>query len=462
MTDADSGRAEAFFFDGCRRLEAADAAGAERCFRQALALAPAMGEALLNLALLREKAGAVAEAEACYRQALDRLPDCARIYLNLGVLLMNRKRFAEAEAVCRQALALAPSAPAAWSNLGMLLASQQREDEAERCYRAALALDAGHARARFNLGYILLRQGRYAEGWFCLEARGTHDILRRHFVFPRWRGEALAGKSVLIGFEAGHGDMIQFCRYAAVLKAMGARRVAVVCHPGLKALFASLRGADDVFSCADDVPAAGWDFWTPPLSLPHYCQTRLDSVPAAIPYLAADPPRIARWTAQLPVGGLRVGLAWQGNPLFENDGERSLPALDVLAPLGAVAGLQLISLQQGPGASAALAPPAGLSLLPLGEGFADFADTAAVIAALDLVISVDTAVAHLAGALGKPCWLLLPDYRCDWRWLSGRSDSPWYPGSMRLFRQPPGAGWAPVVVAVRDALEQWKDERSAA
>lgn len=444
--------AATLFHDGNRHWAEGDAAAAERCFRLALALNPDFAEALTNLGLLRERAGEAAEAEACHRQALALRPDFVRAALNLGVLLMRRKRLAEAEAVYRQALAWAPDSPVAWSNLAALLACMQREAEAEACCRMALRLDGGHINAQINLGYLLLRQGRFAEGWEYLEARDWYAVLERHFICPRWRGEDLAGKSVMIGFEAGHGDMLQFCRYAAVLKSQGARWIALVCHPGLKALFAGLSGVDEVFSCEEDVPRNGWDFWTPPLSLPYYCRTRLDSIPAAIPYLAPDPARVAAWSRRLPAAGRRIGLVWQGNPRFENDAERSLPALDLLAPLGRVPGARFVSLQKGRGEDEARHPPPGLSLLALGGELADFADTAAVVAGLDLVISVDTAVAHLAGALGKPCWVLLPDYLADWRWLTGRCDSPWYPGRMRLFRQPPGGGWPPVIARVAEAL----------
>jgi hypothetical protein len=255
--------------------------------------------------------------------------------------------------------------------------------------------------------------------------------------------------------------MIQFCRYSVVLKAMGAARISVVCHPGLKVLFGTLSGVDEVFSFNESVPASGWDFWTPPMSLPHYCQTRLDSVPAPIPYLAAHPASVEKWFRQLP-SGLRVGLVWKGNPRFENDGDRSLPSLAALAPLGRVAGVRFVSLQKGPGEDEARCPPPGLSVLALGDALADFADTAALVTNLDLVISVDTAVAHLAGALGKPCWVLLPDYRTDWRWLSERSDTPWYPERMRLFRQPSGSDdWSSVVVAVGEALARWVSEEGS-
>ena len=453
-SDPATSHAETLFFEGNRLMATGEANAAEACYRQALSLVPDFSEVLSNLALLRERVGALDEAEDCYRRAIASNPDCVQNYLNFGVMLGNGKRFSEAEAVYQKALYLAPDSAPAWSNLGVLLASQKREAEAENCYRTALALDADYAKARFNFAYILLRQGRFAEGWECLEARDWYQVIARYFTCPRWQGEALAGKSLIIGFEAGHGDMIQFCRYAALLKEQGAARIAVVCHPALKTLFATLDGVDAVFSLHDEVPKSAWDFWSPPLSLPYFCRTRIDSIPARTPYLAAEPAKVATWRAQLPASGLRVGLAWKGNPRFENDEDRSLPSLDVLAPLAAIAGVNFVSLQKGPGEEEAHRPHGGLSVLALGERIEDFSDTAAIIANLDLVISVDTAIAHLAGALDKQCWVLLPDYQTDWRWLSTRSDSPWYPG-MRLFRQPAGGGWETVVTAVTEALRSF-------
>lgn len=455
----DHSQADALFFDGNRHLEGGRAAKAEDCFRQALALAPDHAEALANLGLLREQAGAVVEAEDCYRRAIALQPECARMHLNLGALLTSQRRLAEAETAVRQAVGLEPEAAAGWSNLGVLLTCQQRE--AEACCRKAIALDGGYAKARYNLSYLLLRQGRFEEGWECLEAREWYHALTRHFTCPRWRGEALTGRSIVIGFEGGHGDMIQFCRYAAVLKDLGAAWISVICQPGLKALFATLSGVAEVLSWEDEVPASGWDYWTPPMSLPLYCRTRLDTIPAPIPYLKADPVRIARWSGLLPPAALRVGLAWKGNPGFHNDAERSLPSLDLLSPLGAVAGVSFVSLQKGPGEDEARQPPPGLPMTALGHRFDDFTDTAAAVASVDLVISVDSAVVHLAGALGKPCWVLLADYLTDWRWLTGRDDSPWYPERLRLFRQPPGGGWAPVIAAVAEALKQWQQARGA-
>ncbi|WP_153116333.1 tetratricopeptide repeat protein [Rhodocyclus tenuis] len=460
--ESSTATAEALFFAANAHWVARELAQAEASFREAIGLVPAFAEAHANLALLLDQSGNKVEAEEHYRLALDCNPECVQTQLNFGAMLAQQKRFAEAEHAYRRALALRPDSAVAWSNLGVLQACCKDEAAAETSYRRAIALDADYALARFNFSYLLLRQGRFDEGWACLEARDWYAPLERHLTCPRWRGEDLDGKSILIGFEAGHGDMIQFCRYAALLKERGAARVDLLCHPGLKTLFATLAAVDQLIGLDDELPATDWDYWTPPMSIPFHCRTRLETIPVSLPYLHADPEKAARWAALLQLADvdgaasgrreLRVGLVWKGNPHFENDVERSLPGLPLLAALGSLAGVRFVSLQRGAGEDEAADPPAGLHLMNLGPQLADFSATAAVIANLDLVISVDTAVAHLAGAMGKPCWLLLPDYKTDWRWLTGRSDSPWYPGVMRLFRQPAGGGWGPVIDEVRHAL----------
>lgn len=465
-------QAAAFFAEGNRRLLEGDLAGAEDCFAQAALLAPQSAAALGNLALAIDKRGDAAEAERYYRLALAMNPALAQVHLNFGALLFHQGRHGECERAYRRATALTPAAPAAWSNLGVLLASLGREAEAEDCLRGALRLDAGHANARCNLGSLLLRQGRYAEGWQCLEARDWHADLATRLAMPRWRGEPLAGKSLLIAQEGGHGDTIQLVRYAPLLKARGAGRIGLLCHPALLPLFAGQPGIDALHALDAEFPNDGWDRWVPAFSLPGLFDTRLDTIPAAPPYLHADPRRVAQWQSFFaaagqhvgpyvgpyvgPHVGSHVGLVWQGNPRFENDADRSLPGLQPLAPLGRVPGARFYSLQKGPGAVEAATPPPGLALVDLGHRIADFADTAAIVAGLDLVISVDTAVAHLAGALGKPCWLLLPAYRSDWRWMADRTDSPWYPRTMRLFRQRDRGNWEDVVTAIAAELVNFK------
>ena len=452
--------AEALFFEGNRSLAAGDLLGAERSFRTAVLISPRSAESLSNLGLVLDRMGRHAAAESCYRRSLQLQPNHSETHLNLGVLLARAKRLNDAEAAYLHAIALAPALPAAWTNLGALHASSGREAEAERCHRQALALDPFHVNARFNLAYVLLRQGRFDEGWLCLEARDWYGAHAARFDCPRWRGEPLAGKSIVLACEAGHGDMIQFIRYAPLLKALGAARVGVVCHPGLVRLFRGVAALDAVHSYAEPFPAAGWDFWCPPLSLPLWCGRSGAPMPDTVPYLHADAALVAQWSERIPpashaAGAPRVGLVWKGNPRFENDAARSLPGLSVLAPL-AETGMRFVGLQKGAGEDEGDDWPHGVAnphgLANLGPRLGDFADTAAVVAQLDLVISVDTAVAHLAGALGKPCWILLPAYQTDWRWLKGRSDSPWYPGAVRLFRQQRDGDWEGVVKAVASAL----------
>ena len=451
---------QSLYLEANHRMAAGDLAGAEACYLQVLELQPWHAAARANLGYLKEQQGANPEAEFHYRQAIALMPDHAQLQQNLGALLLKEKRFAESETAMRAAVELDPDEPMAWSQLGVLLVCTHREEEGEACYRRALALAPGHARAQFNLSYLLLRQARFEEGWRMLEARWQFDRFPLSFDCAFWEGEPLDGKSIVIGLEAGHGDMIHFCRYAPMLKARGAAQVDVVCHPALQRLFVTLAGVDLVHALGETLPG-GWDYWTRPMRLPGLFGTELASIPADVPYLRAPPALAAQWRDQLPQQGLRVGLVWRGNANFENDADRSLPSLMALAPLAAAAPeVQFVSLQKGAGESEALLPPAGMALHPVGARLADFAETAAVIANLDLVISVDTAVAHLAGAMGKPCWLLLPDYRCDWRWMMDRDDTPWYP-TMRLFRQPSDGGWAAVIAQVATALTHIPAGRTA-
>lgn len=444
--------AEARFLTGVHFLEAGDDQSAEQCFREALAIAPDLASAAANLGYLLNKRGLTCEGEAYLRRAVELDPDCQEAALNLGALLTTAKRFKEAEAMCVKAITLGPESPRPWSNIGVLYAGMKREQEAEQCYRTAMALDAEHRMSRFNLSYLLLRQGRYEEGWHCLEARNWYAGLAARMPCPRWQGEPLTGKSLLIGCEAGHGDMIQFIRYANVLRAHNPKSIDLICHPALKTLLADQCGIDHAYALDEGIPDNDWDYWTPPLSLPYFCGTTLDTIPDRIPYLLASPEKIETWRHCLPTGKPKVGLVWKGNPRFENDLDRSLPSLELLAPLGDIPGIRFVSLQKGAGEDEALSPPDGLQLTCLGAQFKDFADTAAVVSQLDLVISVDTAVAHLTAALGVPCWIMLPEYKTDWRWLANREDSPWYPKVVRLFRQNRMGDWGDVIARLRAAL----------
>jgi len=429
---------------------------AEECYRRAIGLAPASAEAYTNLGLLLAAANRDGEAEACQRQALTLKPMSQEIHSNLANLLAKMGRELEAEEYYRRAIQLAPTGPVAHANLGALLANLGRDDESEQCFRRAIALRPGYPLARQNLGYLLLAQGRFDEGWLLHEARydrGLPDAatIPPAVAYPQWRGEPLAGKSVLVWPEQGYGDEIQFCRFLPALKARGAGPITLACKGPLQPLLATLAGADHVVAMEAGAQALPvHDFWTLPMSFPLNCPEPGSG--GTIPYLHALPERMARWAPKLPARGFRVGLAWRGNARNPNDADRSLPALSVLAPLWSVPGTVFVSLQKGLGEEEAARSPPGQPLEPMGSEMADFADTAAIVAQLDLVICVDTALAHVTGALGKPCWVLLPAYQTDWRWLKERGDTPWYP-SLRLFRQRRRGCWPPVVEEVRTALQ---------
>ena len=453
MPDDSATPALALFHQGEQHLQSGALADAAEAFEQALRLDAGFAEAHANLGYVRDQQGQAEEAEHHYRLATSLASDNPTVHLNLGALLAQQKRHAEAEASYAAALALDPHSSALWSNLGVLNLNRKVEDTAEACLRHAIALDPGNAKARFNLAYLQLRHGRFEEGWALFESRDWYQALAERFAFARWQGELLAGRALLAVCEAGHGDVIQFCRYIPVLKALGSRHVALLCHPALQRLIGSVQGLDAVYSLDGPLPDAGLDFWMPLMSAPFHLQSHVHTLPAQLPYLAVDPACKAHWQAQLaPTQHLRVGLVWKGNPAFENDADRSLPHLSVLAPLWQVPGLEFFSLQKGAGESEIAACASSQPLVDLGSRMQDFADAAAILEELDLLISVDTAMAHLAGALGKPCWLLLPWYMTDWRWGAAGSTTPWYPNALRLFRQGPEDNWSGVITELQLAL----------
>ena len=453
MEDRADDAALAHYLRGEQQLHAGEMQAAEQAFRQAIGLDEQFAEAHGNLGYVLDQIGAHAEAEGHYRLALELAPNHATVHLNLGALLVQKKRHAEAEACYAAALALEPASSAVWSNLGALNLNLRQEETAETCLRHAIALDPLNTRARFNLAYLKLRQRNFEEGWALFEARDWYRAMEKQLAFPRWQGESLAGRSLLVTYEAGHGDMIQFCRYIPLLKKLGAVHITMLCHTALKRLLSGLEGLDSVCGLDEALPTSHFDCWTPLMSAPHYVGTRPDTVPAQLPYLRVDPALHLPWASQLPrERAFRVGVAWKGNPQFENDKDRSLPHLQTLAPLWTVPNLHFFSLQKGAGEEEIAPCGAQQPLTELGSQMQDFADTAAIMAELDLVIAVDTAIAHLAAALGKPCWLLLPWYMTDWRWGAEGTNSIWYPGAMRLFRQGSDADWGPVIAEVAVAL----------
>ena len=415
------------------------------CYRQALTLDSSLAEAWANLALLLEKEKNWAEAEAHHRHALTLAPESSEIHANLGNLLARQQRMDEAEHEYRQALALKPDSAVAHSNLGVLQADLGHDAEAEQSLRRALQLNPGYQLARHNLAMLLLTQGRLEEGWPLHEARYHPDLPEPDAPLPllpakQWQGESLQGKRLLVWPEQGYGDMIQFCRYLPLLKQLGAERIDLVCRKAQVTLLETLAGVDRVAALDDAAALIGeHDYWALPMSLPLHCGTTLATIPAHLPYLHAPVNRRAIWRERMAGTGRKIGLVWRGNAHHANDRNRSLPDFSALYALLSVENATFFSLQ-----------PATHETLPsqvvdLGADIGDFADSAAIIEQLDLLITVDTAIAHLAGALGKPCWIMLPVHRPDWRWLRGRSDSPWYPGVVRLYRQGDGENWQAVV-----------------
>jgi tetratricopeptide (TPR) repeat protein len=365
-------------------------------------------------------------------------------------------------AIGRLALVLAPQRSDVYNNLGNGELLACRLDRAAATFRRALQLAPLDAQIHFNFAAVLLKQGRMTEGWQHYEwRRRTPAALkrRRSFAPPDWPGGDPRGRTLLLSAEQGLGDALQFSRFVPWLADQGAH-ILLRTHPPLRRLMGSLAGVAAVFDSDDALP--DYDFQLPLMSVPACYALDLPQLPARIPYLSAEPAAVRRWKSRLArLPGAKVGLVWSGDA---RPGQRSAHLLDRrrslslarFSRLAELAGVTLISLQKGP--PSAQTAGASLSLVDWTDELQDFADSAALVSALDLVITVDTSVAHLAGALGKPVWILSRFDGC-WRWLDGRSDSPWYP-SARLFRQPEAGDWESVMDLVQGALADWLVGRS--
>ena len=458
-------------------------------YRRALAIAPSDANAWHNLAHALQKCDLAQESLAAAERALALRPDYAEALNSCGNALVSLDRPKEAAACYRRAIALKPDFAELYGNLGNALRALGERSEALVAYNQAIALNANrpaelasalynranlaldtldHAAAladfdraielapdsamsNLNAALTRLQGGDFARGWRDYEWR-WHDTglanARRKFDVPRWTGDAdIAGKTILLYAEQGFGDTLQFVRYARAVKALGADIVLELQPPLLRVLQGYAEIATLVVR-GDPLPAI--DFECPLLSLPLAFRTTLDSVPSPAPYLRADP---APWLARLgPSKGLRVGFVCSGSPTHKNDRNRSIPIRNMLAIAPERA--QFVCLQKELRAADRAWLEAQRDAPFFGESLKDFADTAGLVAAMDLVVTVDTSVAHLAGAMGKPTWVLLP-YNPDWRWLLGRADSPWYP-TMRLFRQQHIGAWAAVLDDVAAALGDFK------
>jgi tetratricopeptide (TPR) repeat protein len=409
------------------------------------ALHEAVADALRSLAQ-------PAEALAAFDRALALEPGRSATHVARGTLLSEQMRLDEALAAFDAAVACDPGYAIAHFNRGVTLRKLQRIDEAIAANRAAIALQPDFAKAHQQLAICLLQQGRLAEGFEEYEwrRRTVEDADPRYALPSPWNGEDLAGKTLFVFHELYLGDMIQFCRYARLAELAGAR-VILAAPPMLHALLRTLSPTLELIGAADTPPH--YDYQCALLSLPRAFRS---AIAATTPYLAAEPVRLAHWRERLGSDGFRIGLCWQGSTLpYADVMQRSFP-LAGLAPLAdARPDVRLISLQKYSGLEQLRQLPSGMrveTVEAFDEGADAFVDTAAMMAACDLIITTDTSVAHLAGALGAPVWVALP-WLADWRWLEDRDDSPWYP-SMRLFRQPRAGEWPAVFAAMASALRK--------
>ena len=428
--------------------------------RRAIAYSPKFVDALSNLGFVLQSLGRDEEALASFDKALAIKPDSIEALNNRGNTLRVLGRFEEALACFDKALAIRPDFPATLNNRGDVLRSLGRLAESLADFGKALAIAPDFADAHWNESLCLLASGDFARGWERYEWRWRTRIFaeaKPSFPAPLWLGkEDLSGKTVLLHAEQGFGDVLQFCRYVPEVAARGAAVVLKV-PDALRDLLKSLSGVARV--TGEDGDVALVDFHCPLMSLPHAFGTRLETIPAQVPYLAADPGRVARWRERLGKhDGLKIGRVWAGQPGADRVDERRSMPLEWMLDLGTVPGVTLVSLQKGEAVRQARAPGMGERLIDWTDELADFADTAALVAALDLVISVDTSVAHLAGGMAKPVWVLNRFDRC-WRWLRDRHDSPWYP-TMRLFTQPRPGDWASVLSDVVAELRNFPERQT--
>jgi Tfp pilus assembly protein PilF len=419
-------------------------------FDRALIVRPDYAEALSNRGLTLHELKRFEEALTSYDRALAVRPDYAEALYNRGNTLHGLRRYEEALTSYDRALAERPNYAEALYNRGLTLNELKRFEEALTSYDRALAVRPDYAEAHWNEALLRLLTGDFSRGWVKYEWRWKNESLaprKRNFSQTLWLGaEALDGKTILLHSEQGFGDTIQFCRYVPLVAARGARVILEVPRP-LSKLMSPLSGAEQIVSNGDPLP--DFDIHCPLLSLPLAFGTRLETIPSATPYLRASSQSLMNWDTRLgPRRHPRIGLAWSGSPMNRNDQNRSiglsslLPLLDIEATF--------VSLQKDVRTDDVTVLNDQTDLLHFGDALEDFSDTAALISTLDLVISVDTSIAHLAGALAKPVWVLLP-FIPDWRWLLDRDDSPWYPRA-RLFRQNEPRAWDAVIARIHAAL----------
>jgi tetratricopeptide (TPR) repeat protein len=427
------------------RLEEAEA----EC-REAIALAPS-AKAFYALGTILQLQGRFGEAADAHRRTLSMNPNHLEAHSNLGVALQALGRIDEAAREYEWAVAARPNNPHAHYNLGLIRQEQGRPNEAIACYRQAVALNPDYADAHWNEALQHLALGEYDTGWTQYEWRWRRQgYPAKRFAERDWDGGSLTGRTILLTAEQGFGDIFQFIRYAALVKKR-AGTVIVECQPELKQALAYTAGIDRLVGQGETLPA--FDRHVAMLSLPRLLGTDLRTIPADVPYIRPDPLRVAVWRGRIKRGtGRNVGLVWRGNPKNSDDRKRSMEAVTI-ARLSGLPSVNWFSLQidAAPGEVELLARDGHFR--DCGPALSDWADTAALIAMLDLVITVDTAVAHLAGAMGRPVWVMLSAIP-HWSWLRERLDSPWYP-TARLFRQHRLGDWDGVIDEIEAALRSF-------
>jgi tetratricopeptide (TPR) repeat protein len=426
--------------------------------QKVIGIDPSFAEAHCNLGYALKQIGKYQDAIESYDRAINFNPRLTDAYLNRGNAFRFLNRYDEALASYDKALALNANLAEAWVGRGNVLSATRRYDEALKCFVEAQRIAPELGEASYNEGLCRLLLGDYERGFEKYEARWTMRSLskaRRGQSPPLWLGDSsIAGKTILLHAEQGLGDTILASRYAPMVAALGARVVLEV-QAQLKPLFGNLEGVSALVATGEKLP--DFDFHCPLMSLPLAFKTRLDTIPDKIPYLTVQDEVVRKWNARLGANGFKVGITWAGNPTFIDDRKRSIP-LESILPVTGISGATYISIQKDlrPGDQEVL--NANPKIVQLGREIKDFQDTAAIMMSLDLVISVDTSVVNLAGALGRPIWVLLP-FNPDWRWLLGRSNSPWYP-TARIFRQTKEGDWASVISSVCEGLKKEIEERS--
>ncbi len=450
----------AWYNRGNALLDLSRADDALASFDKAIAVQPDNAEAFSGRGNAFAKLSRPADAVVNFNKAIALRPGFVEAYCNRGNVLLELMRHEDGISSYDQAIALQPDHAPLHCNRANALVELGRSEEAIPGFDKAVSLDPDYAAAHWNKGLCLLRMGRFDEGWRLFEWRKKLESCdaARSYPQPLWLGDQdISGKTLFLYAEQGLGDTIQFCRYATLAADAGARVILEVQEP-LAELMKTLRGVAEIVVAGN--PPPDFDLQSPLMSLPLAFGTTLASVPSGSHYLRAEPDRAASWRDRLAgLRGTRVGLVWAGHSPMGNpvgiaiDRRRSLP-LREFAPLASVDGCSFVSLQLGPAGAEASEPPAGMMLYDHTDGLKNFADTAALIENLDLIIGVDTSTPHLAAAMGKPVWLLNRFDTC-WRWLLDRDDSPWYP-TMTLFRQQRLGDWAGVAERAADALRSFR------